>query len=269
MPRFISQPSFFSWEEVLLSPDDFTFNSTTVLSRDHHSPPGNLAWPNPNATQGQAEMTEAVQMWLPIPGTADSNQTFAQWCWSTQVFQSMTITAEIAWYRRGAGRSENNLGSLVWQFNDIWQGTSWSAVEYSGRWKVMQYGFVSAYAPVFVWPFWTPENETLEVVVTNDRWESVSGQVQMTWYDWSGVELETSWQNFTVPTLNSSLILREVGRNSILPKGKSAQGVFMLLNLTAEVDGKKVTNEQVVCSSHSLSWKYRTNNFAVYTCITG
>lgn len=42
-------------------------------------------------------------------------QTFAQWCWSTQVFQAMNMVSEIAFYRLGAGRPENNLGALVWQ----------------------------------------------------------------------------------------------------------------------------------------------------------
>lgn len=67
-------PSFYSWEEVLTSPDDFSFNSTVVASRDHHPPAGGLAFPNPNAPQGQAQMTEAVELWLPTPGTSDSNQ---------------------------------------------------------------------------------------------------------------------------------------------------------------------------------------------------
>jgi beta-mannosidase len=67
-------PSFYSWEEVLESPDDFSFNSTVVASRDHHSPATNLTFPNPNSVQGQFQMTAAVEMWLPTPGTSDSNQ---------------------------------------------------------------------------------------------------------------------------------------------------------------------------------------------------
>lgn len=121
-PRFHSMPSFYSWEEVLLSPDDFAFNGTVVASRDHHPPAGNLSWPNPNAPQGQFQMTSGVELWLPTPDTENSNQTFAQWCWSTQIFQAMTMESQIAWYRRGAGLGENNLGALVWQLNDIWQG---------------------------------------------------------------------------------------------------------------------------------------------------
>ncbi|KAJ7750828.1 glycoside hydrolase family 2 protein [Mycena metata] len=241
---FHSMPSFYTWEEVLTSPDDFSFNSTVVASRDHHPPAGSLAFPNPNAPQGQAQMTQAVELWLPTPSTSDSNQTFAQWCWSTQIFQSMTMMSEISWYRRGAGQGENNLGALVWQLNDIWQGVSWSSIEYSGRWKVLNYGITTTFSPLTIYPFWTPDNQTLEVIVTSDRWETVEGTAQLTWYDWNGTILNTSTHEFTVPTLNNSLISRTLGLDSILPAGQNATDVWMLLNLTAQVENKTVTNEQ-------------------------
>ena len=95
-------------------------------------------------------MTQGVELWMPTPDTSDSNGTFAAWAWSTQVFQAMTMDAQIAWYRRGAGLGENNLGSLVWQLNDIWQGVSWSSIEYDGRWKVLQYTMSRDYQPVVI-----------------------------------------------------------------------------------------------------------------------
>lgn len=243
---FHSMPSFYSWEEVLTSPDDFSFNSSVVMSRDHHPPAGNLAFPNPNAPQGQAQMTEAVEAWLPTPSTSENNQTFAQWCWSTQVFQNLAMVSQVAWYRHGAGKGENNLGALVWQLNDIWQGVSWSSIEYSGRWKVLHYGLTGAFSPLIIYPFWTPQNETLQVLAISDRWDSVDGLAQMTWYDWAGHTLHTSRQPFTVPTLNNSLILQHSGMESLLPTGYNARDVWMLVNLTAQIDGRTVTNEQYV-----------------------
>ncbi|EPQ57150.1 glycoside hydrolase family 2 protein [Gloeophyllum trabeum ATCC 11539] len=241
---FHSMPSFYSWEEVLENPEDFNFNSTVVMSRDHHPPAGNLSFPNPNAPQGQYQMTQGVELWLPTPGTSDSNQTFAQWCYSTQIFQSMTMAAQIAFYRRGAGFGENNLGSLVWQLNDIWQGVSWSAVEYSGRWKVLNYGLANVYSPVIISSFWTPENGTLDVMVTSDRWTDVSGTAQLTWFDWTGKELNSTSYDFTVPSLNNTVLLSATGLSNILPAGSQVNDVFLLMNLTAQADNRTVTNEQ-------------------------
>lgn len=240
---FHSMPSFYSWKEVLENPEDYAFNSSVVMSRDHHPPAGNLSWPNPNAPQGQYQMTAAVELWFPTPGTSDSNQTFAQWCWSTQLFQSMNMVAEIAWYRRGAGLGENNLGSLVWQLNDIWQGVSWSAIEYSGRWKVLQYGLATVYSPVIINPFWFPGNESLTILATSDRWETVNGTAQLIWYDWSGNAISSTAMPFSIPTLNNSLIYEGTGLDAILPHGYNAKDVWLLMNVTATVDNKLVTSE--------------------------
>lgn len=240
---FHSMPSFYSWEEVLENPEDYAFNSSVVMSRDHHPPLGNFSWPNPNAPQGQYQMTSAVELWLPTPGTSDSNQTFAQWCWSTQLFQSMNTVAEIAWYRRGAGLGENNLGSLVWQLNDIWQGVSWSAIEYSGRWKVLQYGMATVYSPVVINPFWFPGNESLTILATSDRWETVDGTAQLTWYDWSGNAISSMTTPFSIPTLNNSLIYEGIGLDAILPFGYNTKDVWLLMNVTATVENKLVTSE--------------------------
>ncbi|KZT64289.1 glycoside hydrolase family 2 protein, partial [Daedalea quercina L-15889] len=241
---FHSMPSFYSWEEALTSPEDFYFNSSTVVARDHHPPAGSLAWPNPNAPQGQGQMTMGVEYWLPTPNTTDTNQTFAQWCYSTQVFQSMNMVSEIAWYRRGAGLGENNLGALVWQLNDIWQAPSWAAIEYSGRWKVLNYGMASIYTPVIVYPFWTPENETLQIMVTNDRPYAVNGTALLTWYDWAGNELMPMVHEFEVPSLNNTVLMSMEGFETILPEGATPMNAWMLLNVSATLaDGRTVSME--------------------------
>ena len=76
-------PPFYSWEEVHENASDFSFKSSIIVSQDHHPPAGRLAFPNPNAFEGQ---TATIELWLPNPGTPDTNQTFAQWGWSMQVF---------------------------------------------------------------------------------------------------------------------------------------------------------------------------------------
>ncbi|KAE9405255.1 hypothetical protein BT96DRAFT_916211 [Gymnopus androsaceus JB14] len=244
---FHSMPSIYAWEQALLSPLDFAFNSTVVVSREHHDPAGGLAFPNPNAPEGQGEMTLAAILWLPVPpilganssvtsGSSLDNATFAAWCYTTQVFQALTIASEIAFYRRGAGLPNNNLGGIVWQLNDIWQAPSWSSVEYDGRWKVLAYAEERAYRPVLIHPFWVPEQENLEVSVMSDiLGENVQGTAQMTWYDWSGnVVLAIPPVNFTVPSLNFTAGIEEV---------------WMLVNITAELPGgDTISNEGYVSS---------------------
>ncbi|KAF8345546.1 glycoside hydrolase family 2 protein [Amanita rubescens] len=234
-----SMPSFYSWEEVLALPEDFSFNSTVVMSRDHHPPAGGLAFPNPNAPIGQAQMSEAVELWLPTPNTSNSNQTFAQWCYSTQIFQAMTMVSQIAFYRRGAGLGENNLGSLVWQLNDIWQGVSWSSIEYSGRWKVLQYALTEIYSPVVAYPFWTPETETLQITA------NVRGTATVSIYDWNGTLHHEFERTYIIPSLNNSVLYKASGFDNIFPSCGDAFDLWMLITTKSEIEnGVVVTSEQ-------------------------
>jgi len=133
----------------------------------------------------------------------------------------MTMISQIAWYRRGAGQGENNLGALVWQLNDI-----------------------RIFSPITIYPFWTAADETLKTFIISDRLQDVTGSAQLTWYDWLGRPLNTTFFNFTVPTLNNSLIFEASGLYTVLPIGRAAADVWLLLNATAKIDGRTVTNEQ-------------------------
>ena len=96
-------------------------------------------------------------------------------------------------------------------------------------------------------PFWYANNETLEILVTSDQLEPVSGAATLTWYSWEGKELASSSHKFTTPALNNSEIYKQSGLASILPHGTNETDVWLLLNLTATLpSGQSVTNEQYV-----------------------
>ena len=67
----------------------------------------------------------------------------------------MCIRYETEHYRslRSSGSEQASgftMGTLFWQANDQWTGASWSAVEYGGRWKVLQYFARRFYADVLL-----------------------------------------------------------------------------------------------------------------------
>lgn len=65
-------------------------------------------------------------------------------------------------------------------------------------------------------------------------------------YDWNGTALNSTTKNFTAPALNNSLIYNGSGLTSIIPQGKNASDVWLLLNVTAEGSNSTFTNEQYV-----------------------
>jgi hypothetical protein len=60
------------------------------------------------------------------------------------------------------------MGVLFWQLNDVWQGASWSSVEYGGRWKPLMYTMRRAFAPVALGLQWDARNATFTMSAIND-----------------------------------------------------------------------------------------------------
>lgn len=65
----------------------------------------------------------------------------------TQLVQKECIQDATEHWRRNRTRCN---GSLFWQFNDCWQAPSWSSVDFTGKWKALQYASRHFFEPVFV-----------------------------------------------------------------------------------------------------------------------
>jgi beta-mannosidase len=72
---------------------------------------------------------------------------FAATIYLSQVMQAEGIELAAEHLRAARPRS---MGSLYWQFNDVWPGITWSGIDYDGRWKALQYHARRFYAPVRV-----------------------------------------------------------------------------------------------------------------------
>ncbi|KAF2172881.1 glycoside hydrolase family 2 protein [Zasmidium cellare ATCC 36951] len=239
---FHSMPSLQSWRQQIAE-RDLQFNSTTILLRNQHNPPGNLNITNlANSSTGQYQMTEAIMQWLPIPNKTDSVANFSAWCHATQIFQAQFYTSQIEFYRRGAGLPNRNLGSLYWQLEDIWVAPTWAGVEYDGRWKMLHYAAKDRYEPIIIAPYYNRTTGNLTAWVSSDLWTSAQGTATFTWLDWAGNELTlpntTKSVDFTVGGLNSTQVLQTFTtslpdpNNTILKLSVSAQGSLPNSNQT-------------------------------------
>ncbi|KAF8444911.1 hypothetical protein L210DRAFT_3502328 [Boletus edulis BED1] len=126
---FQSMPSFHTWKEVLKNPEDIAFSSTVVIDVPRPSPPSwkpRLAEPQ---CASRAVLDDECCRAL-VSGTSGSNQTFAQWCWSTQVFPIHEHGRRYCLVRtRRWDRPEQYLDSPIWRRHDIWQVDRWTAIE--------------------------------------------------------------------------------------------------------------------------------------------
>ena len=100
----------------------------------------------------------------------------------SQFQQAMAIqTAVDAW------RSEQPrcMGTLFWQLNDNWPVSSWSSIEYGGKWKPLQYLARRFFAPVRV--ILAPDGM---VKVVNDTDKTYVGAVRAVFFPFDGGKME-------------------------------------------------------------------------------
>ncbi|MFO0784463.1 MAG: hypothetical protein U0636_12365 [Phycisphaerales bacterium] len=74
-------------------------------------------------------------------------ETFEQWLYRAQVLQARAMETAITWLRSNQPRC---MGALFWQWNDVWAGHSWSAVDVALRPKPFWHALRRAAAPRLV-----------------------------------------------------------------------------------------------------------------------
>lgn len=98
------------------------------------------------------------------------------------------------------------MGALYWQLNDIWQGPTWSSIEYGGRWKLLHNYAKDFFAPLLVSPYEDPDDQ-LNIFIVNDNQYTVSGTVTVSFLSWSDGSLKFSYTSSVVAVDGISSIL--------------------------------------------------------------
>lgn len=176
-PRFVAE---FGWQ----APPSW---STLVnsISDDPLTPesPGMLV--HQKAVEGNFKLTDGLIPHLRLPST------MADWHWAMQLNQANAVKTAIEWFRSLAPRCS---GAIVWQLNDSWPATSWSAVDAGERAKPLLFALRAAFAPrrVLIQPTHPATSEQgLTVVVSNDQSEPWHGNLRVERLRFDGTELHS------------------------------------------------------------------------------
>lgn len=153
-------------------------------------------------------MRAAVAAHYPSPA---QDTYIRDWLWMSQVAAGVCLKLETEHYRRIRDEYINNaggnMGALYWQANDIWQGASWSTVEYGGRWKVGHYYIGAAFAPDAVSLLYDYVAQTGAVYVVHDTLDGgLSGTITLTAYGWTQGALSTWSLPFTMAGASAGAI---------------------------------------------------------------
>ncbi|WP_165990066.1 glycoside hydrolase family 2 protein [Streptomyces sp. YIM 98790] len=120
------------------------------------------------AEDGNGKLARGLAPHLPVPGD------FTDWHWATQLNQARAVAYGVEHFRSWWPRTA---GTLVWQLNDCWPVTSWSAVDGAGRPKPLWYALRRAYAPRLLTV--QPRDGRPAVVAVNDTDRPWSGELRL------------------------------------------------------------------------------------------
>ncbi|MGY0075158.1 glycoside hydrolase family 2 protein [Vibrio proteolyticus] len=172
-PRFCSEFGYQSWpslpEVKQFLPDEA--HNITAQAFEHHQ----------KNARGTSIITEMFTRYFRFPDC------FEQMLYLSQVQQAMAISTAVESWR---AKSPHCRGMLYWQLNDNWPVSSWSSIEYSGRWKQLHYHAVRFYQPLLA--CFSEQSEQVCLHAINDSRDAKALCGEVLWLSWEG-ELRERW----------------------------------------------------------------------------
>lgn len=182
-PRFCSEfgyQSFPSLSEVKSFAQEKDLNlSSSVM--EHHQ----------RNDEGNQIITEMFMRYFRLP-VGFKNQLYL-----SQVQQAWAIETAVTFWR---SLMPYCTGTLYWQLNDVWPVSSWSSIEYSGKWKALHYAAKRFYSTVS--PILYKEDGKLYFKVANDGQADAKVKTSLMFVRFDGTVVKSIKKNLVVNSLS-------------------------------------------------------------------
>ncbi len=195
IPRFCSEFGYQSWPSFaevksFVPQEDWNITSPTFETHQKNA-------------RGNSIITEMFTRYFLFPSG------FEQMLYLSQVQQALAIKTACEYWRANKPRCR---GMLYWQLNDCWPVSSWSSIEYSGRWKQLHYHvkrfFSSLYVPC------VKEENGLSVRLNNDGHQGKPVEVTVRWLDWQGMDINR-WEFDTFASADANEVLLTISNEQL------------------------------------------------------
>ena len=104
------------------------------------------------------------------------------------------------------------MGTLFWQLNDCWPVTSWSSVDYYGRWKAFQYQAKHSFEKVMI--SIKEEESSYKAYIVNDDLNPFEGKFEVVLQDFNGKKLWSAKNTGVIPG-SSNLVHFEIAKGDL------------------------------------------------------
>src|SRR3989449_552800 len=220
-PRFMTEYGFQSFPQLetvstYTAPADRDIKSPVMMAHQRHP-------------RGNQLIREYMLREYPEP------RDFESFLYVSQVLQAEGIKIGAEHLRR---IMPHNMGSLFWQIDDCWPVASWSSIDYTGRWKALQYYARRFYNDILL--SLHEENGSLNFYTVSDRLQPTAAQLKVSLLDFEGHTLWNQQRDIEVAALNSKSYL-SIAVDTLLG-GKDPKSVFVFAELL--VGGKPVSRNE-------------------------
>ena len=220
-PRFMSEYGFQSFPQL-----ETVSTYTMPADRDIKSP---VMMAHQRHPRGNQLIREYMLREYPEP------KDFESFLYVSQVLQAEGIKIGAEHLRR---IMPHNMGSLFWQIDDCWPVASWSSIDYTGRWKALQYYARRFYKDLLVSTH--EKNGSLDFYIVSDRLQSTPAHLNVSVLDFEGKTLWNKGLDIEVAALKGESYLT-VAIDTLLSE-KDRKRVFVLAELM--VEGKAISRNE-------------------------
>jgi len=151
---------------------------------------------------------EAIEQYMECDFKVPEN--FEDYIYVSQLLQAEGIKTAIEAHRRAKPYC---MGTLYWQLNDCWPVTSWSGIDYFGRWKALQYSVKKAYDTYLI--SYQQTKERVDVYIVSDSLDDIDAILIWKIIDFEGNILNNGQQNVRIEE-NSSQVFTTVSIDHFL-----------------------------------------------------
>ncbi len=177
---------------------------------------------------------------------------FKDFAYVSQLVQAEGISKAIEAQRRNRPYC---MGTLFWQLNDVWQGASWSSVDYFGRWKALQYYAREAYRNILIAP--VVDKDSFRINIVNDDPKAFNAEIIIRVIDFKGNKYYADGKSVRIDGLSAQMVFKEK-MNALLEFAKQSSAFALVSIKNLETD---ITTERLVYFTTPKDLKLETPDF--------